>query len=187
MSTALAPLYLSVDEYLAGEETSEVRHEYIGGQVFAMAGASDTHNTISLNVAAALRTQVRGGPCRVFIGDVKVRLISAGKDMFYYPDVLVACDPRDRDPYFKRFPKVVIEVLSEATERTDRREKFWSYTQMETLEEYLLIAQNRMEVTIFRRTNHWKPEVLQRAEEVARLDSLKFELPLSMIYEETGI
>jgi Uma2 family endonuclease len=174
---------ISVADYLAGEPLSEVRHEYIGGTVYAMAGASEEHNTISLNVATALHSFLRGKPCRTFVNDLKVRLQIAQRDIFYYPDILVTCDPRDTDRYFKRFPKVLIEVLSDGTERIDRREKFLSYTHIETLEEYILVAQDTMEVTIFRRANQWQPEILRQPEQQLRLASLDFSLPLNSVYE----
>lgn len=174
---------LSVEEYLAGEPASEVRHEYLGGTVYAMAGASVDHNTISLNLATSLRSHLRGKPCGAFMADVKVRLNLASDDIFYYPDVMVACDPRDTDKFFKRFPKVLIEVMSESTERIDRREKRWSYQQIETLEEYVLVAQDRIEVTVFRRANGWKPEVLNKPDQSLALASLEFSLPLSGVYE----
>ncbi len=175
--------WLSVKDYLEGEPLSEVRHEYIGGVVYAMAGASDEHNQIVGNLHAATHSHLRGKACRVFMLDAKVRLQLAGEDIFYYPDLMIACDPRDTDRYFKRFPRVLIEVLSETTERTDRREKFLSYTQLETLEEYVLVAQDRMEVTLFRRANRWQPEVLTKAELPLRLASIDFTQPLAGIYE----
>lgn len=183
MNTALQHGLLSVEEYLEGEQFSEIRHEYIGGELYAMAGGSDAHNLISLTWASALRQHLRGGSCRVFMADVKARLLIASEDIFYYPDVMVACDSRDTDAYFKRFPKVLIEVLSETTERTDRREKFGSYIQIPTLEEYVLVAQDKMEVTIFRRSNQWNAEVFRLPEQEAHLVSLNFKLPLRDIYE----
>ena len=174
---------LTVEEYLAGEPASEVRHEYLGGTVYAMAGASVDHNKISLNLALGLTSHLRGKRCEAFMADVKVRLNLASDDIFYYPDVMVACDPRDTDKFFKRFPKVLIEVMSESTERIDRREKRWSYQQIETLEEYVLVAQDRMEVTLFRRANGWKPEVLNKPDQSLVLASLEFSLPLSGVYE----
>lgn len=105
------------------------------------------------------------------------------EDVFYYPDVMVACDPRDSDPYFKRFPKVLIEVLSPQTEQTDRREKFLSYIQIETLEEYVLVAQDKLEVTVFRRASKRQPEVVRQSEDLLRLVSLDFTLPLHAVYE----
>lgn len=172
-----------VADYLEGERISEFRHEYIGGEVHAMAGASEEHNVISLNLATALQAHLKGRRCRAFIHDMKVRLQIAGDEIFYYPDVMVACDPRDTDRYFKRFPQVLVEVLSPETERTDRREKFLSYQQIETLEEYVLVAQDKAEVTVFRRSNQWRPEIVREHGEQLRLPSLEFTLPLSDLYE----
>jgi Uma2 family endonuclease len=183
MNTARPVEFLSVQDYLDGELHSEIRHEYIGGIVYAMAGTSDAHNLISGNLFAAIHSHLRGGPCRVFMSELKVRLLIADQDIFYYPDVMVTCDPRDTERYFKQFPKVLVEVLSESTERIDRREKFLSYTGIERLEEYVLAAQDKMEVTIFRRANQWKPEIFRAPEETARLASLDFSVPLRLIYE----
>ena len=174
---------VTVEEYLAGEPRSEVRHEYLGGEVYAMAGASEEHNTISLNLASALKAHLRGKACRVFMVDMKVRLFVAREDVFYYPDLMVTCDARDTDRYFKRHPKVLIEVLSADTARTDRREKFFSYTGIETLEEYVLVAQDRREVTVFRRSAQWAPEVLTQAGPPLELASLGFSLALEAVYE----
>ena len=129
---------LSVEDYLAGEPASEVRHEYLGGVVYAMAGASIEHNIISGNIYSSLRSHLRGKPCGAFMADVKLRLEFVSDDVFYYPDVMVACDPRDTDKFYKRFPKVLIEVMSESTERIDRREKRWSYQQIETRRAFAL-------------------------------------------------
>jgi Uma2 family endonuclease len=174
---------ITVEDYLAGEQASDVRHEFVGGSVYAMAGASEDHNVISINITAALHSHLRGKACRVFMADLKVRLQIARTDIFYYPDVMVACDPRDSGRYFKRFPKVLIEVLSESTVQVDRREKFLSYTQIESLEEYVLVAQDRMEVTIYRRAKNWQPEVLRQLDQPLRLASLEFSLPLQEVYE----
>lgn len=174
---------ISVEEYLAGEQDGDVRHEYIGGLVYAMAGVASRHNTICLNLAVALRSQLRGKPCQVFIVDVKVRLRIANEDIFYYPDLMVTCDPRDTEEYFKRYPKVLIEVLSPSTERVDRREKFLSYTQIESLEEYVLVAQDYLEVTVFRRADNWRSEVAKQPQQHLRIPSLDFTLSLSDIYE----
>lgn len=183
MNTALETHFVGIEEYLSGEERSDIRHEFIGGVIYAMAGGSDEHNIISLNLASALRQHVRGGSCSVFMTDVKTRLNIANEDIFYYPDVMVCCDPRDTNRYYKLYPKVLMEVLSQTTERTDRREKFLSYIQIETLEEYVMAAQSKMEVTIFRRANYWKPEVLTLAEQEMKLTSLNFSLPLRDVYE----
>jgi Uma2 family endonuclease len=173
---------ISVEDYLAGEWRSEVRHEYLGGAVYAMAGASREHNRIAGNLFNALDDHFGDGPCEVFMVDVKVRLHIAREDVFYYPDVMVTCDPRDTDRYFLRYPKVLIEVLSNDTERTDRREKFLSYTQLDSLEEYVLVAQHQCEVTVFRRSAQWNPEVLTQGEHKLELPSLRFTMALSAIY-----
>jgi len=175
-------LTISVEEYLAGELQSRERHEYLGGVVYAMAGTSSEHNLISLNLASALRTHLRGRPCQVFMSDVKVRLQISQEDVFYYPDVMVSCDPRETT-YFKRFPQVLIEVLSPQTEKTDRREKFLSYIQIESLQEYVLVAQDKMEVMVFRRANKWQPEIARQPDESLRVASLDFTLRLDLIYE----
>ena len=174
---------MSVEDYLAGEQAGNVRHEFIGGAVYAMAGASEEHNVISVNITAALHSHLRGKPCRVFMADLKVRLQTARTDIFYYPDVMVTCDASDQDRYFKRHPKVLIEVLSESTDHIDRREKFLSYTQIESLEEYVLVAQDRMEAVVFRRAKNWHPEVLRQPDQPLCLASLDFSLPLRDVYE----
>jgi Uma2 family endonuclease len=181
------PRLLTVEEYLQGQLRGEVRHEYIGGVVYAMAGSSEDQNTICLNFASALHPHLRGKTCRLFMNDLKVRLCLSGDDVFYYPDLMVVCDPRDTDRYFKRYPRVLIEVLSEATERTDRREKFLGYIQIDTLEQYVLVAQDRMELTVFRRASQWRPEVLTKPEASLKLASLDFSLPLSAIYEGVNL
>lgn len=183
MQTALETTFLSVADYLSGEEASEVRHEYIAGVVRDRAEISDVHNIIAGNFFAALHPHLRGGKCRVFASAFKVRLILADKHIFYYPDVMVACDARDTNAYFKDFPKIIVEVLSESTERIDRSEKFWNYTQIETLEEYVLASQDKMEVTIFRRSQQWKPEVHRVPAQDLHLPSLNFKIQLQAIYE----
>ncbi len=178
---------VTVEDYLAGELRSETRHEFLGGTVYAMAGASEEHNFIATNLLAALHAHLRGKPGRVFMVDMKVRLLISHDDVFYYPDLMVAGDARDTDRYFKRYPKVLIEVLSPDTERTDRREKFLSYTGIETLEEYVLVAQDRREVTLFRRNRQWQPEILTQPGQALELASLAFTVPLEMIYEGTKV
>lgn len=178
---------LSVEAYLAAEQSAQVRHEYVGGAVYAMAGASDEHIALCMNLAFALRTHLQGTPCRVQMSEGKVRLRLANEEIFYYPDVMVTCDPRDTDRYFKRYPKVLLEVLSETTEAIDRREKFLSYRQIETLEEYVLVAQAKMEVTVFRRSNQWQAEILQSPQQQLPLESLNFRIALRAIYDGVGL
>jgi Uma2 family endonuclease len=183
MPLAARSEHLSVDEYLAGEERSRVKHEYIGGETYAMADATKDQNQIALNIYTVLRAGLRGGKCRAFVSDIKVRLEIGREDIFYYPDVVVGCDPRDRHPGFLQYPKAIVEVLSESTERLDRMEKRTSYQTIETLEEYVLVAQDRAEVTLFRRANQWQPEVYNSPDQKVDLPSLGVSLPLELIYE----
>src|ERR1044072_6574523 len=112
MNTALKADFVSVADYLEGEELSAVRHEYVGGGVFAMAGGSRSHGLITGNIFAALHAPLRGKPCQVFTADMKVHLVVADDEIFYYPDVMVTCDPRDTEAHFNKHPKVIVEVLS---------------------------------------------------------------------------
>lgn len=182
MSAHAHPRPLSPEEYLESEPAAAVRREYLAGQLYAMAGSSDRHNTIALNIAAELRARLKGGPCRVFITDMKILVRAA--ETFYYPDVFVTCDPADREPLYKEHPKVVFEVLSPTTEATDRREKLLVYRQLPSLDEYVLVSQDRRRVEVFRRAGGWLPEVLV-GEDVLRLESLGVELGLGEVYAGT--
>jgi Uma2 family endonuclease len=114
-----------------------------------MAGAGEAHNIISLNIASKLREFVRGTPCRVFISDMKLRVKIW--QAYYYPDIMVACDPSDNHNLYKERPSLVIEVLSPATERTDRREKMLAYRTLPELREYVLVATDKRKVEIYHR------------------------------------
>lgn len=175
--------FIPVEEYLRGERDGEIRHEYIGGQVYAMSDASEAHNLISGNVFAAIRNHLRGGPCKAFINDMKVRLKIARDDIFYYPDLLVTCDPTDNHSFFKEKPKLIIEVLSPSTDRLDRREKFLSYQRIPTLEEYVLVDQLKRQVTFFRKEKEWDPEILE-GQQTASFQSIGLSLPLDEVYED---
>ena len=115
--------FVSVEDYLAGELHSEIRHEYVDGQVYAMGGASDSHGLIVNALAFALTPAARKKHCQLFTSDMKLRLNIADKTVFYYPDLLLSCAPDDRQPYFRSRPCLIVEVLSDSTERIDRREK----------------------------------------------------------------
>lgn len=128
---------MTVEEYLAFEEASSVRHEYVDGYVYAMTGGSLRHNYIALNIASRLRA-ARGGPCRVFINDVKVRV---GESKFDYPDVVVVCGPVDMVGSIIRNPCLVVEVLSPSTRAVDQREKVAAYRTIDSLAAYLTVEQ----------------------------------------------
>jgi len=189
MSTILkATDWISPYEYLEGERSAEVRHEYVDGHVYAMAGASDDHNRIAGNIFAELRERLRGHRCEPFINDMKVKIPPAFADVYYYPDVLVACDPTDNARYFRERPTVLIEVLSTETERTDRREKALAYRQIPTVEAYVLVEQERMAATILRRTEPgWQSDVIEGPGSILKLPGIGVEIPLERIYERTPV
>jgi Uma2 family endonuclease len=176
-------LYLSVDEYLKFEEMSTIKHEYIGGELFAMTGATKRHNVIAVNLTTALHEHLRGGPCRAFVESVKVRLTVRRNEILYYPDVSVACGPQDLDEVFLTDPRLIVEVLSPSTARIDRHEKALNYREIQTLEEYVVVAQDKLEVTVFRRSEDWCAQVMTLRDESAEFRSIDFTLPLNRIYE----
>lgn len=176
---------LTVDDYLAGEEASEIRHEYIAGEVYAMVGASDRHNLVAGNLFAALRPHVRGGPCQLFMADMKVRVAAAAQDAFYYPDLMLACDPADRHTYYRERPCLLVEVLSEATQRIDRREKLLAYTALPSLEEYLILSQDRPLAELHRRADDWR--VRRFAEGTVPIACLGVDVALATVYEDVPL
>ena len=131
---------LTVEEYLELEESATVRHEYVGGEIFAMVGATKRHNRIIVNISGRVWGAARGGDCRVYVEGVKLRVAD---DVIYYPDVMVACGPEGDDPLVENDPCLVVEVASPSTETTDRREKLAAYKRMPGLRAYLIVAQDR--------------------------------------------
>ncbi|MDX2254756.1 MAG: Uma2 family endonuclease [Pseudanabaenaceae cyanobacterium bins.39] len=177
----------SVTEYLEAESKSEVRHEYLGGQIFAMAGGSKAHNIITLNIATHLRSQLRGSSCDVFMSDMKVKLKAANhnKTIFYYPDVLITCNNDDKDNYFVNYPCTIFEVLSPSTEVSDRREKLFNYQAIASLQEYILVAQEEIKIEVYRQTDQgsWTMEILGSGDTLV-LNSIGRSLTMADIYED---
>lgn len=157
--TGAEPGTIRVADYLAGEDSAELRSEYLGGLVYAMNGASVRHNRIVGNAFAALRSRVPAG-CEVFFESVKLHLRLHGLDWFYYPDAMVCCDPADDHPLYRERPCLLIEVPSEPTARIDRREKSLAYTQIDALQGYLLLDQASPQARLFRRgeADGWQEE-----------------------------
>ena len=177
--------YLSPNQYLQLEEQSPIKHEYIDGQIYAMAGANDSHVTIAGNLFALLRSHVRGSGCRVYIADMKARIESLNR--FYYPDVMVTCDQRDQETStYKRFPNLIVEVLSDSTEAFDRGDKFADYQQLESLREYVLVNSKRQRVECFRRNNEglWVLQFYTLEQRSFQLKSIDFEGTLEALYED---
>ncbi len=178
-------LPLSIDDYLQLEAQSTIKHEYIDGEVYAMAGASDVHVTIALNLAALLRSHVRGTDCRVYIADMKARI--EARNRFYYPDVMVTCDSRDQETAdYKRFPKLIVEVLSDSTEAFDRGDKFVDYQAIAPLEEYVLINTRHQRVECFRRNpaGRWELQYYLPEGDRFYLSSIDFSDTLAALYED---
>jgi Uma2 family endonuclease len=172
---------VSVAEYLEGEKATEIKHEYVNGTVYAMGGASREHNIISMNLGSALHGHLRGGPCQTFMADMKVHLRLGDDELFYYPDVVVGCDAPDNHRYYLERPRFVAEVLSPASERIDRREKFLAYTRLDSLSAYLLLEQERPAGVVYRRDADWRGEHLGEADTL-QLPELEFSLPMAEIY-----
>jgi len=182
MNPQASPSFISVADYLQGELHSEIRHEYVGGRIYAMVGASDRHNLINLALASRLYQTLRGSGCQVFTSDMKVHLSIAGDDIFYYPDIMVSCREDDRATYYREHPVLIVEVLSESTERLDRREKFLAYRQLPSLQEYVLLSQDRIEATVFRRAQGWQPEILREGDAL-KLTPVEFVIAMTEVYE----
>ncbi len=179
---------LDPDEYLRLEAESPIKHEYVNGEVYAMAGATDAHVTIAGNLFAMLRSHVRGTDCRVYIADMKLRVET--RNCFYYPDVVVTCDERDAEtPTYKRFPKLIVEVLSASTEAFDRGNKFFDYQTLDTLDEYVLINTQHQRVECFRRNSEglWVLQSYHPTDETFELQSLAFQDNLDALYEDVTL
>ena len=175
--------YFPSEEYLRWEEQQNEKHEYIDGQIYAMAGASENHVIITDNFSATLVTQLRGGQCRSFSSDMKVSILE--KSIYYYPDLLVTCDQRDRlNKQYKSYPCLIIEVLSESTEAKDRGVKFAHYQTLESLQEYVLVSQWEKRVEVFRRTDRqfWLLQTLTE-DDMIELKSINLSIPVAEIYE----
>lgn len=174
---------MTFEEYLEFEEQSRIRHEYIAGEIFAMTGVTKRHNRIAGRLYRAFADHLKGGPCDAYISDVKVKLRVNRDTHAYYPDVMVVCD---RDPQEDRYvadPKLVVEVLSSSTAGVDRHEKRVAYREIPTLEEYVIIAQESVEVTVFRLEQNWEPVALNALESILELRSIGLTLPLAHVYQ----
>jgi len=154
MGLAKLKTKISVADYLEGEEISSIKHEYINGEVYAMAGASDRHHRISANVFIKLDSHLAQSTCEAFMAEMKLK---ADASTFYYPDVFVSCDKIIKSSFYREEPVLIIEVVSPSTRQTDRREKLRIYQQIPTVQEYVIIEQDRIHLEIHRRQpdGHW--------------------------------
>ncbi|GET35350.1 Uma2 family endonuclease [Microseira wollei] len=183
IATPQPPQKMTVDEYLEWEARQEIRHEYVNGEIFAMTGGSIPHNDIALNLYTALRPHLRPRGCRVNVSDVKLQLSSS--KAYFYPDVIVSCDPQDLNSRkFIQHPKLIVEVLSPGTEAKERGEKFTYYRTIPTLQEYVLIESEKIAVERYCRGEGkmwlYYPYT---AGDIITLDSIEFELTIELLYE----
>ena len=180
--------YLTPEEYLQLESKSDIKHEYFDGEILAMAGATDTHVTIALNMAILLRNHLRGSGCRVYISDMKVQI--ENKNRFFYPDVMVTCETEDKEySTYKKFPRLIIEVLSDSTEAFDRGDKFADYQSIPSLEEYVLINTKKARIECFRRADGgmWLLQFYQLEQTDFALTSVGFKGKIEEVYQEVDL
>lgn len=174
---------LTWKEYEQKDAASETKLEFVNGEVHAMAGATDNHNRITLNVASELRQALKGKPCEAFVADMKLRIALGFDELGYYPDVMVVCDQEDKAPLHRTAPKIIVEVVSRSTSRIDRREKLLAYQAIPSLEVYIILEQACMRAVVHRRANHWWPEILEGDDAVITLDELGVRLSFQEVYD----
>lgn len=186
MSLAAKIPDIAPEDYLLHEAESALKHEYIDGQIHAMAGAGEKHNRIAGNAFFHFRTAARGTPCGVFISDMKLRVAEA--KAFYYPDVMLVCAGDDH-PQYKTAPCVIVEVLSPSTAAIDRREKWLAYRRLSSLRAYLLVEseQRHAEYWLRDEAGEWRQGELEE-NEVLNLDCPPLTIPLALddLYEDVA-
>ena len=176
---------ITVEDYLEAEQHSEIRHEYLYGTIHAMAGGSRRHNQICLAIASALQRKIRKGPCQTFMNDVKILIRTRLGEIFYYPDVMVGCDPTDRHDFYLERPSILFEVTSPSTEQTDRREKLTAYQSLASLEHYVIVSQDTRSAEWFRRAEDgWERILLVESLDTLKFDGIDVEFTLGEIYED---
>jgi Uma2 family endonuclease len=189
MNAALAKsVVMTAAQYFAWEADQPERHDYYHGDVFAMAGGSDEHNTASLNVASAIKSHLRGTSCRVYMSDMRLEL--AANSHYSYPDVFVTCDPRDANAdasHLKKHPKLVVEVLSPTTSEYDLGRKFEHYRQITGLDEVLFIDPARRSLELYQRTQQASQWLLIPAPEGGSVHLRSVDMELSMATAFEGI
>lgn len=188
MTAALRPRYTFV-EYIQLERVSrEVKHEYVAGEIFAMAGGTVEHAALATALIGLMFNHLRGGPCRAYGSDLQLRIRAA--EVATYADVVVVCDPVERDPESSTHvtnPRVVVEVLSPATERYDREQKRLYYQQLDSLREYVLVAQDRRRVEVWQRDGDTWTQRAFEAGSRARLASIDWALDVDELYDAAGV
>lgn len=189
MGASASCRHYTLEDYLGVEEMSSVRHEFLDGQIFAMAGGTPEHAALSAAALVLLGSKLRGGPCRPYSADLRIRVLASG--LATYPDAAVICGDVARDPASPTHvtnPRVLVEVLSPSTEEYDRGEKREHYQQIEALREYVLIAQDRRRVEVFVRDSAgaWEHRVHGSGDAV-ELPSLELTFSTDELYDAAGL
>ena len=183
MSTVTKQQNITVEEYLNGELISDTKHELVNGQVYAMAGASANHNTITINVVAEFRAHLKKSPCRPYASDIKVKTPTGN---YRYPDVLVVCDDDfSNDGYVTENPTIIVEVISKSTRKTDEQTKRMEYINIPTLVEYVIIEQDYVDVAVFRKSDQWRPTHYFLGDEI-HFESIDLTLAVEEIYSRVN-
>jgi len=178
--------YLTEKKYLKYELSSPIKHEFIEGQIYAMAGASENHNLISGNLFFNLRNKSQGNQCKVFSSDMKLKIPTTAS--YYYPDVMLICQDSEKDDeYYKHQPCLIVEVLSKSTQTTDKREKLLAYQKISSLQYYLMVYSTQKKVEYFKRNKKgaWQKAFLEQNEILTvQCESYQAILSLDSIYED---
>jgi Uma2 family endonuclease len=175
-------------EYLELEEFANVKHEYFNGEIYAMAGGTPEHAALAAAISSAFMTALRGGPCRVFISDLRVRVQATG--LATYPDVTIVCGELERDPEGRSTvlnPKIVIEVLSDSTAAYDRGEKLEQYKQIQSVQAVLLFSQTSQRVELHERTQRGFQTAVIAGDQPLKVACLEVELALANIYSDARL
>jgi len=185
MTELLKPGLISVEEYLEGELVTEVKHEYLGGEVHAMAGGSNRHNRVSGNVFLSLGGNLRGKSCRPFNSDTKVRIQLVNHTRFYYPDAMIVCDKNKDTESWQDRPVVIVEVLSESTRRIDLTEKREAYLTIPSLKALIFVEPDAPAATVHRRgpSGGFLREDYAGLDAIIALPEIEIDLPLADVYE----
>ena len=170
---------ISEEDYLQGELESEIKHEYVDGQVYAMTGGTDNHERISGNIFSGVHGFLRGKKCEIFQSGMKASIPNRN---FRYPDVMVVCDETSESNLYKECPVIIAEVLSSSTRKKDKTEKMLEFLSIPTLKEYVLIEQDCVDVEVLRQENGWKPEHYYLGDEVT-FTPIEFTISVEEIYE----
>ena len=169
---------MSVDDYLNFELSSDIKHEFIDGEIIAMTGASVNHNRIVGNVFASFYDHLKSSLCEVFMNDMKLKLLNE----YRYPDLMAVCDKNFMDDnYATEKPLIIVEVLSKSTRKEDTTRKLLSYLNIPTLQEYVLIEQDLVSVMVMRKSNHWTP-VYYYLENAVYFESIDLSMKVEDIY-----